>query len=304
MWPTEDQWRAPLQGDFPPEWAVAWGDDCFGLWADLTVGNATQRMRWIEPSGPEGFWMGSTQQERDAIAQTDVREFAHRVEQEPFRVIVGEGFWLADTPCSQVLWEAVMGNNPSRYKQKADAKSCPVENVSWVDVCDHKKGFNARLAQFLGLDVGRVTLLKDEEWEYACRAGTRTAYWWGEHFELHRANVDESGQKIAGAPDGTSQVQRYIANPWGLYDMHGNIWEWCADVWQERTVFEAQPKKALTSDESRKVIRGGSWYDTPGAARAAFRTWGHCYKRDHRQGFRFTFRPPAQPDATKSTLNR
>ena len=103
IWPVADRWRAPA-GDFPPRWATAWGDDEFGLWADLTVGEVSQRMRWIEPTGPAGFWMGSPGAEREALTDKDLRDWAHRSEQEPLRVRVPEGFWLADTPCTQGLW--------------------------------------------------------------------------------------------------------------------------------------------------------------------------------------------------------
>jgi hypothetical protein len=124
MWPDADRWRAPV-GDFPPPWASAWGDDRFGLWADLVINGVTQRMRWIEPSGPEGFLMGAPQAERDAIADKDVRKYANETEHEPRRVLMQQGFWLADTPCTQAFWLAVMGDNPSRFKDVAQAALCP-----------------------------------------------------------------------------------------------------------------------------------------------------------------------------------
>ena len=133
MWLAEDAWRAPI-GDFPPCWASAWGDDSYGLWADLAIDGISQRMRWIEPSGPEGFWMGASQAERNAIKGNAVRDLANQYEHEPRCVVVQEGFWLADTPCTQALWRAVTGENPSHFQVQPDAFERPVEQVSWNDV--------------------------------------------------------------------------------------------------------------------------------------------------------------------------
>lgn len=274
MWPASEAWRAPV-GDFPPPWASAWGDDQYGLWADLTVNGATQRMRWIEPSGPEGFWMGSTPKERKAIRDKDAQKWANKCESAPTKVVVPQGFWLADTPCTQAFWTSVMGESPSYFRDQQDAALRPVENVSWDDV----EAFVLRFAAVPEWGwADRLCLPTESHWEYAARAGSNTAYWWGDEPDSAMANWD-------GELAGTTPVQRYPANPWGLYDVHGNVWEWCADPWRQRlNAPEAQP------DASGRVVRGGSWFDLPDFARLAFRLGGLRGGRDRFLGFRFALR--------------
>lgn len=287
-WPAEDQWRAPR--DFPPLWASAWGDDPYGLWADLTVNGVTQRMRWIEPSGPEGFWMGSTKQERARIKDKAIRQFANEREHDPRQMVVKEGFWLADTPCTQAFWTAVVGENPSHFKEGAEAPHRPVETVSWDDVMTQ---FIARFAATPEWGAGKALCLPSElEWEYAARAGTRTAYWWGDGWEAPHGNVDVTGKRNSDDKAGTTPVKRYTPSPWGLYDVHGNVWECCADVWCPRLeVPEARP------DEDGRVVRGGSWFDLPDLARAAFRDRWHSRNISRYYGFRFALRSPGVPEA-------
>lgn len=289
MWPAEDLWRAPV-GDFPPPWASAWGDDVYGLWADLTVNGVTQRMRWIEPSGPEGFWMGSTKQERAAISAQSLRDFANQVEHEPMRVVVEQGFWFADTPCTQAFWAAVTGKNLSHFRKKSEAPQHPVESISWNDVMHD---FVARFARIPEWGTGDCLCLPTEvQWEYAARAGARTAYWWGDHWDAMRGNADMTPQRGWDDRAGTTPVRRYTPNPWGLHDVHGNVWEWCSDPWQPlRQAPEWRP------DEDVRVVRGGSWFTLPYQARAACREgWdrGLAYQA---RGFRFALRSPAGPEA-------
>lgn len=287
MWPAEDQWRAPI-GDFPPRWASAWGDDPYGLWADLTVNGATQRMRWIEPSGPEGFWMGSPQAERKAIKDKDLREWANQYEHEPRKEHVDDGIWLAATPCTQAFWTAVVGKNPSHFNHGADVPERPVECVSWDDVM---KQFIARFAATPDWGTGKGLCLPTEmEWEYAARAGRRTAYWWGDKWDAIRGNVDVTTERKWEDREGTTAVQSYASNPWGLYDMHGNVWEWCADVWRER-----RDASDALADESLRVVRGGSWIGPPDFARAAYRGWGPRERAARNGGFRFALRSPRRP---------
>ncbi len=254
--------RQPAQVAQPPAsiarprlpWASDSGEDTYGRWADLTVNGATQRMRWIEPSGPEGFWMGSTKKERDAIKHKGVRDWANQHEHQPRKETVDAGFWLADTPCTQAFWTAVLGENPSHFKHGADAPERPVESVSWDDVM---KQFIARFAATSDWGTGKALCLPSEvEWEYAARGGKGTAYWWGDAWDANRGNVDVSGNRQLNDKEGTTPVHRYQPNPWGLYDVHGNVWEWCADVWRPR--WDAP-------DEDGRVVRGGSWLAPPAA---------------------------------------
>ncbi len=301
MWNAEDAWRAPI-GDFPPPWASAWGDDPYGLWADLTVNGVTQRMRWIEPSGPEGFWMGSTKKERDAIKNKDARDRANQHEHEPRKERVEVGFWLADTPCTQAFWTAVVGekprafwlavvgDNPSQFRDRPDAAERPVENVSWDDVKDQFIACFEQSPEWGTED--RLYLPSEVEWEYAARAGTRTAYWWGDAWDANRANVNVTGNRTSNDAESTTPVDRYPPNPWGLFDVHGNVLEWCADVWQpRRDAPEARP------DENLRVVRGGSWFNRPDYVRAAFRHRWHRRDADQYRGFRFALRSPCGPEA-------
>ena len=269
MWPPEVQWRAPI-GDFPPPWASAWGDDPYGLWADLTVNGATQRMRWIEPSGPEDAWIGEGD---DARLQ-----------------VITFGFWLADTPCTQAFWQAVTGQNPSHFKYGAEAPERPVEMVSWEEVQDDFITLFARTPEWG--TVERLCLPSELEWEYAARAGTRTAYWWGDGWDEARGNANVSGKRKRNDPKGTTPVKRYGPNPWGLYDVHGNVWEWCNDVWRDRLI--ASEERFESGDY---VVRGGSWFYHSGFARAAYRGRRHRRRVSQSLGFRFALRSPSGPEA-------
>lgn len=279
-------WRQDLMD--PSRWASDIGNDVYGLWADLTVNGATQRMRWIEPSGPEGFWMGSTKQERDAIKDKNVRDWANSAERGPRRVVVTEGFWLADTPCTQAFWLAVTGKNPSHFGKGREAPERPIENVNWDDVNDH---FVKRFAQTPDWGTGnRLCLPSEQQWEYAARAGARTAYWWGDEWDAMLANANVMGDRGLDDKEGTTPVWRHAPNPWGLFDVHGNVWEWCSDPWQpRRDAPEARP------DEDGRVVRGGSWISPPGGARAAYRGWGPRQGAYPFRGFRFALRSPAGP---------
>jgi formylglycine-generating enzyme required for sulfatase activity len=274
-WTVEVVNRAPID-DFPPAWASAWGDDRYGLWADLVVEGVTQRMRWIEPGMDGGFWMGSPKAERDEIQDNDVRKWANLHETEPLWVPMAQGFWLADTPCTQAFWLAVMGgDNPSRFKVGADAQRRPVEQVAF----DDEKG-EPSVSRFLQALNGRLpepraVLPSEEQWEYACRADTLSAYWWGNDIEAHRTNWDESHR-------GTTPVHRFQPNPWGLYDMHGNVWEWTASPWRDRR--DEAPKH---DTPLARVVRGGSWIGHPGNARSAYRRGRPGGDRRFNRGFRF-----------------
>jgi sulfatase modifying factor 1 len=268
--------------DNRPTWASASGKDDYGHWADLTVNGVTQRMRWIPPTGPEGFWMGSPAAERAAILDKGVRDWAGKSEHDPSREHVRIGFWLADTPCTQAFWRAVADLDPSHFSTGADAPERPVESVSWDAVMDQ---FIARLAARPGWGEGDTVCLPSElEWEYAARAGTTTAYWWGDDWDDGHGNANERiGQ--------TAPMRRYRHNPWGLYDVHGNVWEWCADVWQpRRDALEVRP------DAGWRLVRGGSWLAHPGYARAASRFGWPRWFANRILGFRFALRSPAGPD--------
>ena len=184
-------------------------------------------------------------------------------------VRIDSGFWMFDTPCTQALWEAVMGEgaNPSRF-QGADR---PVERVSWDDC----QGFLERLNE--GLEGLQLGLPSEAQWEYACRAGTASARYREDLGEIAWYGENSGGE--------THAVRGKAPNAWGLYDMLGNVWEWCADAWRsddtQRSVAEASEQASAL-----RVIRGGSWGDVPRLVRAACRDDYEPSLRNGTLGFR------------------
>jgi formylglycine-generating enzyme required for sulfatase activity len=146
--------------------------------------------------------------------------------------------------------------------------------VSWEDAKTY--------VEWLGKETGQLYRLPSEaEWEYACRAGTTTRYWWGDDSPTpEQANFGMNVRR-------TTEVGFYPANPWGLHDMHGNVWEWVEDCWNDS--YEGAPNdgSAWTSgDCSRRVLRGGSWNYEPELLRSALRSVDLTGGRDNYVGFR------------------
>jgi formylglycine-generating enzyme required for sulfatase activity len=256
---------ASLPPEFPAPWASDWGVDPYGLWMGLTAGGVRQAFRWIPPGR---FRMGSPLEE------------AGRGEDEtPHEVELTQGFWLADTACTQALWEAVMGENPSHF-QGAER---PVEQVSW----EQASAFFDRLnAQVKGLSLRLPT---EAEWEYACRAGTRTPFWFGDNISTDQVNYD-GNTPYAGGNKGESrnqtvEVKALPCNGWGLYQMHGNVWEWCSDWYGEYPQDGVTDPMGPASGEGR-VLRGGSWASDARDVRSAQRYAVTPVGRSHYFGFR------------------
>ncbi|NBC33980.1 MAG: SUMF1/EgtB/PvdO family nonheme iron enzyme [Alphaproteobacteria bacterium] len=241
-----------------------WLDAEFGVAADLFVttrrGQATQRFRYIEPGT---FLMGSPGSEEGRGSDEGPQHL----------VTISRGFWLADTACTQALWQAVMGKNPSHFK----GENRPVENVSWHDV----QSFLRQLEELLpgcGAD-----LPTEAEWEYACRAGTPTPFSFGDSVTREQVNY-------RGDAGETVPVKSLPPNPWALYEMHGNVWEWCADGLRHYDAAPQRDPKGPESEDAPRVIRGGSWLYEAGLARSAFRGADHPGGAYHALGFRFCLR--------------
>ncbi|PNY33948.1 formylglycine-generating enzyme family protein [Rhodopirellula baltica] len=249
--------RSPFVDCNSPDWASGWGQDRYGYFAEFSIRTGpmyweivTQRMRWI-PAGT--FLMGSPESE----AERSDNEVQHEV-------TISQGFWLADTTCQQELWEAVMANNPSQFK----GLQHPVENVNYHDALE----FCERIAELVpGL---RLQLPTESQWEYACRAGTTTAFSYGETVSTDDVNYD-GNYPMPNSPPGeyrqtTIDCKMLHPNDWGLYQMHGNVREWCSDWYgpydREATVDPNGPPTG-----SSRVFRGGCWIVDARLARSAYR---------------------------------
>jgi formylglycine-generating enzyme required for sulfatase activity len=278
--PTIPEERWHLQPDTPD-----FGMDEWGVYWDLTIKSTTQRLRYIAPGS---FLMGSP----DSEPQRDSDEGP----QHPVRLT--EGFWLADTACTQALWLAVVGgSNPSGFKGNPQL---PVENVSWDDVT---KQFLPRLQALLPEDV-KATLPTEAQWEYACRADTATPFNFGDTIGPSLVNYNSSSHHHNNGPEGkyrarTVPVKALPANGWGLYQMHGNVWEWCLDE-QRNYAQGAAVDPAGAAEGGLRVIRGGSWSNATWNTRSARRNRRAWDYRDRRVGFRVVLRfklpvPQAEP---------
>jgi formylglycine-generating enzyme required for sulfatase activity len=236
------------------------------------LANDTQLEMMLIPGGT--FIMGSPKEEENSI---DSERPQHEVTIEPFfmgKYQVTQAQWRFVAQLPQVNRE--LEQDPSNFK----GDNRPVERVSWYDAVE----FCDRLSQY----TGRTYRLPSEaEWEYACRAGTTTPFHFGETITTNLANyqgTDNEEYKWSGSygsgPKGvyreeTTAVGSFgVANNFGLYDMHGNVWEWCQDDWHSD--YEGAPTDGsawLSSEESsnRKLLRGGSWFNYPANCRSAFR---------------------------------
>jgi len=237
-----------------PKWAQASGRDACGQWAEVQAGGVTQRMRWISPGT---FTMGSPLGE------------AHRLEVEtPHQVTLSKGFWLADSACTQALWQGVMGANPAHFTGDPQR---PVEQVSWDDVQAFLTAMNRLVSG------GGFGLPTEAQREFSCRAGAGGPFA-GPALDALAWYKGNSGQQ-------THAVKQKAANAWGLYDMHGNVWEWCADF------YGPYPLDAVTDPTGPpsgavRVFRGGSWHYDGWGCRSANRSWDKPDFRSFVLGFR------------------
>ena len=205
---------------------------------EVPLGNTRMTFVWCPPGT---FLMGSPASE----AERSDDETQHRV-------TLAKGFWLGATPVTQAQWQAILGSNPSRFKG-ADR---PVEQVSWEDCV----AFCTKLRERTGKTFRLPT---EAEWEYACRAGTTTPFSFGATITPEQVNYD-GNYPYGGASKGvyrqqTTAVGSFQANVWGLYDMHGNVWEWCADWYGSYEEGEQCSDPTEPAQGSGRVVRGGCW---------------------------------------------
>jgi formylglycine-generating enzyme required for sulfatase activity len=196
------------------------------------------------------------------------------------KVTLSKPFYLGKYEVTQKQWETVMGSNPSNFKGPQN----PVENVSWDDC----QAFLQKLNDKLKSSSGKFTLPTEAQWEYACRAGTTTKYSFGDD----EARFGEYAWFAGNAGSKTHPVGEKKVNAFGLYDMHGNVWEWCAD-WYSDTYYAASTADDPLGPDSgaTRVLRGGSWNYYPDSARSAFRYRGSPGLRSNIFGFRVSRTP-------------
>ncbi len=196
---------------------------------------------------------------------------AHSDEQPVHRVTISRPFYLSTHEVTQRQWLAVMETNPSFFK----GDNMPVEQLPWYDITLFIHRLNQREK------TASYRLPTEAEWEYAARAGTQTAYSFGDDvsqlptYAWFKANTTKKPRAVG---------QR-APNPWGLYDMHGNVWEWVQDGYGPYLP-QAVTDPVGSEDVSHRIIRGGSWIDTAEKCRSSYRLYRHPVDRDGTIGFR------------------
>ena len=237
-------------------------------------GGATMELIYVSPGA---FTMGSPSSEAGRFND----ETQHQV-------TLTKGFWLGKYEVTQRQWRSVMGNNSSRFK----GEDRPVETVSWDDCQKFIQKVNARLKCGARLPT-------EAEWEYACRAGTTTAYSWGNALNGDKANCNghfPCGTTVKGpCNEQTTSVGGYAPNAWGFYDMHGNVFEWCDDWYGDYPAGSATDPTGPASGDFR-VLRGGCRCYDARSCRSAYRYGRDPDLRTGLHGFRLCCaaeKPPA-----------
>ncbi|RLB87058.1 MAG: formylglycine-generating enzyme family protein [Deltaproteobacteria bacterium] len=220
---------------------------------------------------PGTFMMGSPETERFRNA-----------DEPPRSVTIEKAFYLQTTEVTLGQWRAVMGKKWIKKRKGTD--DMPVTQVSYYDCLKYIGKLNEK-----GMAVYRLPT--DMEWEYACRAGTTTAYSWGDAIDCSKAMYGNNPKKddectlyfnsIKIDTHGPAPVKTFAPNPWGFYDMHGNVWEWCSDNYVPQGFKGYNPV-----DSNSHIRRGGSWYKYGYYLRSANRTYAHPGAKFVTTGFR------------------
>lgn len=215
------------------------------------------------------FQMGSPESDSDAY---DIEKPQHTVR-------ITKPFCLGVTEVMQEQYERVMGSNPSKFK----GAQLPVEQVSWEDAVEFCRKLSELPAE---RGAGRVYRLPTEaEWEYACRAGSTTKWSFGDS----ESSLADYAWYDSNAGSKTNPVGQKKGNAWGLYDMHGNVWEWCSDWWKRDYTTTAVSDPTGPATGSIRVYRGGGWLITARFCRSADRDGLQPLDRGYFLGFRVAF---------------
>ena len=239
--------------------------------AEVIIENIGNRVFLEMVKIPGGrFLMGSPETEAERLSHEGPQHYVDVPE-----------FLMGRYAVTQGQWEAVMGNNPSGFQ----GASRPVETVSWYDAVE----FCQKLSQITGK---KYSLPSESQWEYACRAGTTTPFSFGETIRSELVNYD-GNYPYANAPKGkyraqTTDVGIFLPNSFGLYDMHGNVYEWCQDFWHES--YNGAPTDGSAwqtgGDSGKRLLRGGCWLNYSWICRSAERIYGNVDNFKEDRGFR------------------
>ena len=254
----------PMLPAAAPDWADEFGEDEYGVYCRFRISDVWFVMRWIPPGE---FTMGSPEDENGRYSDEGPQH----------RVVISQGFWLGETPVTKQQWQAVvqaakvseLPDSPSSFKGKPQH---PVESVNW-----HQSVQFSQQVQAVLQSAQQFRLPTEAEWEYACRAGTSGAFHDGSACTKPLGRdpaLERLGWFDENSNGSTQPVRQKKPNGWGLFDMHGNLWEWCRDGKRQYSAeSQVDPVGSETSGASR-VLRGGSWSYFAWRCRAAFRFTG------------------------------
>ncbi|MDY0361209.1 MAG: formylglycine-generating enzyme family protein [Desulforegulaceae bacterium] len=261
-----------------PGYSFSWFENDFEpVWQDSGSGFVSSEDKFTNFLGmefvyikPGTFMMGSPSSESG--------RYDH---EKQHKVTLTKGFFMQTTEVTQAQWKKVMGNNPSDFKNCGD--NCPVENVSWYGAKDFIRKLNNKDKNFT------YRLPTEAEWEYAARGGTTTPFYLGNCLSTKEANYD-GNYPLSGCSKGqyrktTIPVKSFSPNKFGLYDMHGNVWEWCED-WKGDYPSGHVTDPSGPGSGSYRVLRGGSWSYDARSCRSANRYYFSPGYTDDSRGFR------------------
>ena len=248
------------------------------------VGNRKEAQNYIRMMYiPQGeFWMGTEDKEIERLVKKYGGDGFKK--EGPQHLVKVPAFYMSQTPITQAQWQAIaatakidinLKTNPSRFK----GDELPVERVNWYEATEFCKRLSRETKR-------EYRLPSEAEWEYACRAGTKTPFHFGETITADLANY-RGTKTYADEPTGeyrqqTTPVGQFPPNAFGLYDMHGNVWEWCADTWHGN--YYGAPRDGSVwienGNNNYSPLRGGSWFNFPRLCRSAYRDYYYS-RRDY-----------------------
>jgi formylglycine-generating enzyme required for sulfatase activity len=305
---------------FRPFWAQAMGRNNKGLFVDAFWLNKTCRLTWENcPDQGPGTWVGNDDLKTDQygllvdLKIKDVFQRFRRItpgwfmmgspEDEPEReswgkealheVILNKNFWVADTAVTRELWQAITGDHRDSpgYSQ---GDNHPIVQVSYQDAVAFLEQLNEVIPEI------KARLLTEAEWEYCCRAGTATPFFFGNRMSTEQVNYNGQhpyhGGLMGKNRKQTVAVKSLPCNSWGLFEMHGNVWEWCQDYWQDDLSSEEPQLNPIGPEHGEfRVVRGGSWLLGGRGVRSAVRGKFAPHFRSPHIGFRIALTPDEEP---------